>query len=78
MLELQSEELQTDMTKQSDDRTPNWLIEPSISLKNVTLKYNTDDPAALKNINLHIQAGERIGICGRSGELFWQDTDSAY
>lgn len=72
MLELQPEEAQTDMTKQSDNKTLNWLIEPNILLENVTLKYNTDDPAALKNINLKIQAGERIGICGRSGSLFWE------
>ncbi|KAJ5200204.1 hypothetical protein N7472_005408 [Penicillium cf. griseofulvum] len=45
-----------------------WPQHGTVELKGVSAKYNTTgDNFALNNINLSIQAGERIAICGRSG-----------
>lgn len=45
-----------------------WPQTGSICFKNVTASYRPDiDPPVLKNINLDIAPGERIGIVGRTG-----------
>lgn len=46
-------------------RLPN--ISGAISLKDVNFRYRLDLPLVLKNINLEIKPGEKIGIVGRSG-----------
>ena len=38
-----------------------------ISLKNVSFSYNSSNKLVLKNINLIISAGSRVGIIGKSG-----------
>ena len=38
-----------------------------IDVTNVTFSYSPDEPPALNNINLHIDAGEYVGIVGSSG-----------
>jgi len=40
---------------------------PSIEFKNLSFNYNNGPNKQLKNINLHIQPGEKIGIVGASG-----------
>jgi len=49
--------------------TPQGLppIKGKIELQNVTFRYRTDEPEILKNVNLTINAGETVGIVGRSG-----------
>lgn len=49
--------------------TPQGLppIKGQIELQNVTFRYRSDEPEILKNVNLKINAGETIGIVGRSG-----------
>ena len=42
-------------------------ITGEIELNDVSLRYRVDLPLVLKNINLHIAAGEKLGIVGRSG-----------
>lgn len=44
-----------------------WPIYGSIEFKNVSASYTSDDNLVLRNLNLSIQPGEKIGICGRSG-----------
>ena len=39
----------------------------SITLENVVLRYRSDLPVILKNISVHIQAGEHVGVIGRTG-----------
>ena len=36
-------------------------------LKNISFKYSNDQPEILKNINLTIKRGDKIGIIGKSG-----------
>lgn len=42
-------------------------VKGEIVLEDVSFRYRLDMPLVLKNINLHINAGEKIGIVGRSG-----------
>lgn len=42
-------------------------IKGQITFENIVFRYRPDGPEILKNTNLHIQAGEIIGIVGRSG-----------
>ena len=43
------------------------IFKKSISLKNIFYKYPESDKKILKNINLTIKKGERIGITGKTG-----------
>lgn len=38
-----------------------------IELRNVSARYRPNLPLVLKDVSLHIQEGERVGICGRTG-----------
>ena len=42
-------------------------INGEIILEDVSFRYRVDLPLVLKNINLHIAPGEKLGIVGRSG-----------
>ncbi|KAI9091703.1 P-loop containing nucleoside triphosphate hydrolase protein [Phlyctochytrium arcticum] len=46
---------------------PNWPSLGNIQFEQYTLKYNPGNPAVLKDISLSINAGEKIGIVGRTG-----------
>ena len=45
----------------------NDLKNASITLQNVVLRYSSDLPVVLKDINVHIKAGEHVGVIGRTG-----------
>ena len=42
-------------------------INGEIDINDVSFRYRVDLPLVLKNINLHINPGEKLGIVGRSG-----------
>ncbi|MBR5913877.1 MAG: peptidase domain-containing ABC transporter [Selenomonadaceae bacterium] len=42
-------------------------IDGEIDISDVSFRYRVDLPLVLKNINLHINPGEKLGIVGRSG-----------
>lgn len=44
-----------------------WPQFGGIVIENLSARYREGLPPVLKNINLRIRAGERIGVCGRSG-----------
>ncbi|GAV28859.1 hypothetical protein PMKS-002337 [Pichia membranifaciens] len=49
-------------------KLPNsWPQSGAIKLNNVSLRYREELPLVLKNMTLDIKAGEKIGICGRTG-----------
>ena len=56
-------------TERQTSATPQGLppIKGKIELQNVTFRYRTDEPEILKNVSLTINAGETVGIVGRSG-----------
>lgn len=45
----------------------NWPSHGAIELRNVCASYTNDGPTVVKDLTLSIRAGEKIGICGRSG-----------
>ncbi|CAK4978788.1 unnamed protein product [Aphanomyces euteiches] len=44
-----------------------WPTKGDIEFKNMGFRYKENDPLVLKDVNVHIQAGEKIGIVGRTG-----------
>jgi ATP-binding cassette subfamily C (CFTR/MRP) protein 1 len=45
----------------------NWPKEGKIIFKDLSIKYRPNTETVLRNINLEISPGEKIGICGRTG-----------
>ena len=44
-----------------------WPQKGEISFKNFSVKYRPDTDIVLKNLNLTIKPGEKVGVCGRTG-----------
>lgn len=45
----------------------NWPSQGAIEFKNLTASYTAGGSSILKDISMSIKAGEKIGICGRTG-----------
>ncbi|XP_036142952.1 multidrug resistance-associated protein 4-like [Monomorium pharaonis] len=51
----------------SDNSPPTtWPPTGQLCLKNVSMKYNEDDPPVLKNLNVTIKSGWKVGVVGRT------------
>ncbi|WWC98771.1 hypothetical protein V866_005664 [Kwoniella sp. B9012] len=50
-----------------DPPTGTWPTEGEILFKNVSLRYSENGPWVLKKLNFHIEAGEKVGVIGRTG-----------
>ncbi|XP_047739320.1 ATP-binding cassette sub-family C member 4 [Hyalella azteca] len=46
---------------------PGWPTSGQIDFRNVSLRYEENQPMVLKNISFTISSGEKIGIVGRTG-----------
>ncbi|KAG9689032.1 ABC multidrug transporter-like protein, partial [Aureobasidium melanogenum] len=46
---------------------PSWPEKGEIVFDNVQMRYREGLPLVLKGLNMHVQAGERIGVVGRTG-----------
>ncbi|CAI4063089.1 ATP-binding cassette transporter YOR1 SKDI_07G5290 [Saccharomyces kudriavzevii IFO 1802] len=63
----------TELPLEADYRKPemtppeSWPSKGEIVLENVCFSYRPGLPVVLKNLNLNIESGEKIGICGRTG-----------
>ncbi|KAG9403133.1 hypothetical protein AC1031_006681 [Aphanomyces cochlioides] len=44
-----------------------WPSSGAIEFTNMGFRYKDNDPLVLKDVNVHIQSGEKIGIVGRTG-----------
>ena len=52
----------------SDNPPPqNWPAEGRVSLRNVNLSYDKNEPPVLKNLNVTIEPGWKVGVVGRTG-----------
>ncbi|CAH1159389.1 unnamed protein product [Phaedon cochleariae] len=60
-------EKEEELNPGASEKPENWPSAGKISFRNTYLRYNPDDPPALKNLNIVIQPGEKIGIVGRTG-----------
>jgi len=45
----------------------NWPAEGTLELQDVHVRYQPGLPPVLRGLNLKVQAGERVGVCGRTG-----------
>jgi ABC-type multidrug transport system fused ATPase/permease subunit len=45
----------------------NWPSSGEINFKNFWTKYRPDLDYVIKGLNFSIKAGEKIGVCGRTG-----------
>ena len=45
----------------------NWPQNGEIEFKNFSVRYRPGTEIVLKNISFHIQPGEKVGVCGRTG-----------
>jgi len=48
-------------------RNPNWPTQGEIEFKNVSLKYRPTTEVALNDLTFRAEAGEKIGVVGRTG-----------
>jgi ABC-type multidrug transport system fused ATPase/permease subunit len=44
-----------------------WPSKGDIMYNNVSARYRNDTPLVLKDLNISIQGGKKVGICGRTG-----------
>ncbi|XP_071557590.1 ATP-binding cassette subfamily C member 4-like [Temnothorax nylanderi] len=52
----------------SDNPPPStWPSQGQLILKDVSMKYHSDDPPVLKNLNVSIEPGWKVGVVGRTG-----------
>ncbi|XP_070543487.1 ATP-binding cassette sub-family C member 8-like [Ptychodera flava] len=47
--------------------TDNWPSEGDIKFQNISVRYADHLDAVLRHITLHVESGQKIGICGRTG-----------
>jgi ABC-type multidrug transport system fused ATPase/permease subunit len=46
---------------------PDWPSRGQVSIRNLNLRYRSDLPLVLQNLNVEIEAGSKVGIIGRTG-----------
>ncbi|XP_071641737.1 ATP-binding cassette subfamily C member 4-like isoform X2 [Temnothorax longispinosus] len=52
----------------SDNPPPStWPSQGQLTLKDVSMKYRSDHPPVLKNLNVSIEPGWKVGVVGRTG-----------
>ena len=59
--------LNQELPKNSKENFSRWNSWKRIKLKNIYFKYSYSSPYVLKNLNLSISAGNKIGVIGESG-----------
>jgi ABC-type multidrug transport system fused ATPase/permease subunit len=53
--------------EEKDTPPANWPSQGDVKISGITASYNEDMPPVLSNVSLDIKAGQKVGICGRSG-----------
>lgn len=63
----------TDLAQEPSPRKDpplSWPQKGHVKFQNMSLKYDPSQPAVLKNLNVDIQPGWKVGIVGRTGNFF--------
>lgn len=55
------------LPQESQSVPPDWPSEGNITVSNLSATYSLDKDPALRNVDLEIPAGTKLGICGASG-----------
>ncbi len=50
-----------------DDPDPAWPTLGAVEFRDVSFRYRADLPLALRSFSVRIEAGEHMGVCGRTG-----------
>jgi ATP-binding cassette subfamily C (CFTR/MRP) protein 4 len=53
--------------------SPTWPDHGTIEFRNYSLRHRFNLEYAIRNIDLHIESGQKIGIIGRTGTYYYQD-----
>ncbi len=61
------EQLRALPSEQLIEPDPNFTFDKNITLRNINFKYGDNNDYCLKNINIRIEKGEKIGLIGTSG-----------
>ena len=62
------QEFASDEDNDNNRKPPeNWPLSGQISFNDVSLVYDANNPPVLKNLTFDINAGEKVGIVGRTG-----------
>ena len=65
--EKNSEDISYDISYINEKKYENWPEKANIEFTNYFARYRPNTPDILKNINLKIKEGEKIGLVGRTG-----------
>lgn len=65
--QLEADVISEDVSTESHVPPKSWPTSGAVVYKNVSGGYKADSPPILKNIDLSIASGEKVGICGRTG-----------
>ncbi len=60
-------ELEEEAPEHTIDVRPSWPEHGEIVFDNVRMRYRAHLPLVLRDLSLHVQGGERIGVVGRTG-----------
>lgn len=58
---------ESNTTVQTYNELPEWPTQGEISFVDATIAWNSDAKPLLNKINLQIRAGDKFGLCGRTG-----------
>ncbi|KAG7924310.1 hypothetical protein KL905_000464 [Ogataea polymorpha] len=50
-----------------NDPEPTWPAVGAVKFVDVSMRYREELPLAVKHLDINVQGGEKIGICGRTG-----------
>ena len=56
-----------DRFEEEKKKHPSWPSEGKVELSQVSMRYRKNLPLVVKNISMTVNAGERIGVVGRTG-----------
>ena len=65
--EIEGEDYKGSIINIGEVATKNWPMHGKIIISKLSIRYATDLPLILKDVSLTIDAGQSIGVCGRTG-----------
>jgi len=67
LMKFEAQTISENFPNENQSVPENWPAHGRIIFDNVSASYTTGGNIVLKNLTMEVQAGEKMGICGRSG-----------
>ncbi|KAE9376787.1 putative ATP-binding cassette transporter [Stipitochalara longipes BDJ] len=67
LMSFSAQTVSENLPRENESVPDNWPLHGTIEFKNVSASYTPGGNQVIRNLNMSIKAGEKIGICGRSG-----------